>query len=88
MADPGAFVGALVARWAARLSALLIRGNAAVVRHAQGTFAAPLLGGAAGEAFALPHCLPEGACAYELLCLLLGADLRDLEEEVGEEAAA
>ena len=58
--------GAVVARWGARLSALLIRGNGAVVRA--GTLSHPIaphvdVPGNPG----LHDLVPEGDCAYELL---------------------
>ena len=62
------FAAALTARWGARLSALLIRGNAVVHRAcwaALGVAPRPW----SGEAGPLPHSLPEGECNYELLCL-------------------
>ena len=59
---------AVGARWAARLSALLIRGNAAVHRAAQPE--RPDIGRAwCGEVAPLPHLVPEGDCLYEVLCL-------------------
>ena len=57
--------GAVLARWAARLSAILIRGNAAVERQAWADREA--LFGTGEESGALGHQLPEGDCAYELL---------------------
>ena len=65
--DSDRFAAALTARWGARLSALLIRGNAAVhraCRAALGVAPRPW----SGEAGPLPHSLPEGECNYELLC--------------------
>ena len=58
--------GVVVARWAARLSALLVRGNGLVARHVlpAGAAAPPP---PAGGSTRLPHCLPEGESAYELL---------------------
>ena len=58
-------VGALVDRWASRLSATLIRGNGAIVRVAGLGSPQPPLGGAAIPGLAC--CIPEGACSYELL---------------------
>ena len=58
---------AVVARWAARLSALLIRGNAAVHRAARARPPADPRPWRAGIS-PLPHLLPEGDCAYELVC--------------------
>ena len=77
-------VAAAIARWAAGLSALLIKGNGAVLR----AFSAAL-----GEAFGtgaqdgacdarIPHNLPDGDCAYELRCVL---GVARAEEEEGEE---
>ena len=55
----------VVSRWGARLSAILIRGNAAVVRACIGERpTAPHVDGPG--AAALSHLLPEGDCAYEL----------------------
>ena len=64
----GGAAAAIAARWGARLSALLIRGNAAVQRAGQPTL--PLAPRRPWEADAppLPHALPEGDCSYELLC--------------------
>ena len=65
---PGEALSVVVARWAARLSALLIRGNGIVARHvlpAGATVPPPPAGG--GGLARLPHCLPEGDSAYELL---------------------
>ena len=61
-------VSAIAARWGARLSALLVRGNAAVQRAAQ---PAPPLAQRTwcADACPVPHLIPEGECAYELLCL-------------------
>ena len=59
-------LGAVVSRWACRLSATLLRGNAAALRHAGWSppriprDAVPL-GGPPG------HAVPEGESAYELL---------------------
>ena len=57
---------AVAARWGARLSALLVRGNAAVQRAARcdPLPCRPWLAGIGP----LPHLVPEGECAYELLC--------------------
>ena len=56
----------VTARWAARLSALLYRGNAAVVQAAQPAF--PVVArGTAASGGGLSHLIPEGDSAYELL---------------------
>ena len=59
---------AIAARWGARLSALLIRGNAAVQRAAQPTlpFAPRSWCEHAGP---LPHVVPEGESLYEIICM-------------------
>ena len=61
-----AAVGPVVARWAARLSAVLLRGNAAAHRRAgytpMGTTREDPV-----EAGPLAHLVPEGDSAYELL---------------------
>ena len=58
--------GAVVARWGARLSALLIRGNGAVVRA--GTLSHPIAPHVDFPGNPELHDLvPEGECAYELL---------------------
>ena len=62
--DPSA-QGAVVSRWGARLSAILIRGNAAVVRACIGERPTAPHVDVPGAA-ALAHLLPEGDCAYEL----------------------
>ena len=68
---------AVAARWGARLSALLIRGNAAVQRAAQpAPPSAPRRW--CCNAASLPHLLPEGDCLYEVLCV-------PAAEESGEE---
>ena len=59
-------VGPVVARWGARLSALLLRGNAAVMR-AGGLPRPTTLGVDAPGSASLCHSLPVGECAYELL---------------------
>ena len=59
-------LGAVVARWSARLSAVLIRGAAAVLRRA-GFVAPPVARGALPHAGSLPHVLPEGESVYDLL---------------------
>ena len=59
-------VGPVVARWGARLSALLLRGNAAVMR-AGGLPRPATLGVDAPGSASLCHSLPVGECAYELL---------------------
>ena len=56
----------VVARWGARLSALLIRGNGLVVRQASPDLPVPPPEGG-GSVAHLPHLLPEGDSAYELL---------------------
>ena len=53
-------------RWAARLSAALLRGNAAVVQSAQ-PCDPPFLRDSAPAGVPLPGCSPDGDCAYELL---------------------
>ena len=72
---------AVVARWAARLSALLIRGNAAVYRAIQPPVTDPSLCRNA-PTVALPHLVPEGACLYEVVCGS-GADDADLDPDGG-----
>ena len=58
-------VGTVVARWVARLSALVIRGNAAALRAMlPEQVVAPA---AVGLQSRLPHMSPEGESAYELL---------------------
>ena len=56
------------ARWAARLSSILIQGNAAILRATQ---PAPeiALRPFDGNLPNYPHCIPEGDCEYELLCV-------------------
>ena len=56
---------AVTARWAARLSALLYRGNAAVVGAARPVL--PVSVGRSQVGAGLPHRLPEGDSSYELL---------------------
>ena len=56
------------ARWAIRLSAILIQGNAAILRATQ-TAPDISLRPFIADQVAYPHCLPEGDCEYELLCL-------------------
>ena len=63
---------ALVSRWAARLSALLIRGNAAVVLATRAPLTPFRQWQTSSSSTVLPHLLPEGDSAYELLC---GVDL-------------
>ena len=58
--------GAVVAWWAARLSALLLRGNALAHRVLAPPAGGPVEAGDAGHG-PLPHAIPEGDCAYELL---------------------
>ena len=55
----------MVSRWAARLSALVLRGNAAVFRHAQPEWLF-VARGAAGDV-SVSGLLPEGESVYELL---------------------
>ena len=57
----------VTARWTARLSAALLRGNSAVVLAARPAFVsvAPRAGAFLGAG--LPHLLPDGDSAYELL---------------------
>jgi len=62
------YAAAIAARWGARLSALLIRGNAAVQRKARVVFPLVQRLGCEG-AGSLPHSLPEGECLYELGCV-------------------
>ena len=63
---PAHAVGEVVARWAARLSALLIRGNALVAREALPP-AAPVQRDVPASSAGLPDLCPEGTSAYELL---------------------
>ena len=56
----------MVARWAARLSAALLRGNAAVLRRAGYSPPSREVPDQGDEA-PLPHLVPEGPSAYELL---------------------
>ena len=64
------YAAATAARWGARLSALLIRGNAAVQRAAR-----PQCGRSPrpwqDDAGALPHQVPGGPSSFELLCSAL-----------------
>ena len=62
---PAWATGAVVSRWAARLSALVIRGNAAAVRGVLPPWA--VVPGGEGISSVLPHSTPEGDSAYELL---------------------
>ena len=55
----------MVARWAARLSALLIRGNGLAVRAAAPARLEARVGRGVGGG--LPAVFPEGDSAYELL---------------------
>ena len=56
----------VIARWGARLSAILIRGNAAVVRAGGGEqYIAPHVDFPGAPS--LQHLIPEDDCAYELL---------------------
>ena len=62
---PNSAVASVVSRWAARLSALLLLGNAAVFR-----FALPeprVTHGFGGAPSPLPQLSPEGESTYELL---------------------
>ena len=76
------YAAALASRWAARLSAHLLRGNAAVQRalHREPSVALEERGACATS---LPHLLPEGECNYELLC----GHLRSSDDEWAEELA-
>ena len=58
-------VSAVVARWAARLSATLIRGNGLLFRAAGLSAVEEAFPGDAAAGLAC--CIPEGDCAYELL---------------------
>ena len=62
---PGSAAARVVSRWAARLSALVLRGNAAVFRHAQPEWLF-VARGAAGDV-SVSGLLPEGESVYELL---------------------
>ena len=67
-ADPSGLsdsIGPVVSRWMARLSAALIRGNAAVHRRA-GYLPPPVVPAEAGIGGPLAHMVPEGDSAYEL----------------------
>ena len=82
-----AAASALTARWAARLSALLARGNAAVVRATQ-TAPVAFVRPWCADAVPLPHSLPEGDCEYDLLCqALYGSDAEDVADALGGPAA-
>ena len=59
-------LGQVVSRWAARLSAILVRGSAAVLSHAGFAPAAAPRDCVVG-AGPLPHIVPEDDSAYELL---------------------
>ena len=61
---PSSSLGPVVGRWAARLSAILIRGNAAVVRAGGGEFSPSPEVGISGS-HTLAHLVPEGKCTYE-----------------------
>ena len=79
-ANPGLDIAAtMAARWGARLSALLIRGNAAVQRAAHCELRDEPRPWAA-EVGSLPHLLPEGDCSYELACALSAALDSDRDE--------
>ena len=58
--------GLVVARWAPRLSAALLRGNAAVLRRAGYSPPSREVSDQGDEA-PLPHLVPEGPSSYELL---------------------
>ena len=62
----GEAVGLVVARWAARLSAALLRGNAATLRRAGFAPTTPPVA-EGGDDGPLAYLLPEGSSAYELL---------------------
>ena len=66
--DDDHFAAMLTSRWSARLSALLIRGNGAVLCAARCKQAPPRRPWDASTS-ALPHSLPEGDCLYELACV-------------------
>ena len=68
--DPVQYAAALTARWAARLSALLMRGNAAVQRTLRRGCTASLRPWH-DDAGPLPHLAPVGTSSYELMCTLL-----------------
>ena len=78
-ANPDVAAAAVTARWAARLSSLLIQGNGAVVRATQSAPAASLRPWCA-DAVLLPHTLPVKECEYDLLCFLSLAE-RGLHDE-------
>ena len=59
-------VGAVVARWGARLSAILLRGNAAVVQAGGGEWHVPPHVDFP-DSCSLGHLVPEDDCSYELL---------------------
>ena len=59
-------MSAVVSRWACRLSATLLRGNAAALQHA-GWAPPSLPRDAAPLSEPLSHAIPEGESAYELL---------------------
>ena len=59
-------LGRVVSRWMARLSAALIRGNAAVPRRAQ-YCPVPVVPAEPSRGGPLAHLVPEGESAYELL---------------------
>ena len=78
-ANPGLDVAAtMAARWGARLSALLIRGNAAVQRAAHCEQRNPPRPWVA-DVCPLPHLLPEGSCSFELACVGLEPPLSDVD---------
>ena len=68
LSDPSGLshsIGPVVSRWMARLSAALIRGNAAVHRRA-GYWPPPVVQAESGVGGPLAHMVPEGDSAYEL----------------------
>ena len=66
--DADSIAAATCARWGARLSALLVRGNAACHRAARVALPEEARPWRA-DAGTLPHLLPEGPCLYEVACL-------------------
>ena len=73
----------LAARWAARLSALLILGKAAVHRAARCPIALEIGDDTSTQERRLSHLLPDGDCAYELMCLQLPRVLEEAFEAGG-----
>ena len=59
-------LGAVIARWGARLSAIMIRGNAAIVQEGGVECTVPP-NVDFHDPCPLAHLVPEGDCAYELL---------------------